>query len=208
MIACKSDEVTTLLLDPAYMPFGVATARAAFYSLLKNKGTGISADGSPYDWNRYISNTLNFLPDQPTLRGGFNASYASNEWRIPTIFVVNKSFFYNRNRKKPKCEAEALPSVKEVWDYYDGKCCFCHTHVKMKDATREHVHSRAFGGGDEPDNIALAHSWCNSNAGSAMPKIDVFGNIIEAKLRITASHYSIPENLDMRPEWKPYLFQD
>ena len=205
MTTCKPTEITTLLLDPSYMPFGVATARAAFYSLLKNKGVGIDANGVTFNWDRYISKNVSFLADQPSMRSGFNANYATNIWAIPTVFVVNSSFFFKSKRNKPKCDA--LPSVREVWDYYDGKCCFCYENVKFKDATREHVHSKAFGGSDSHDNIALAHSWCNSQAGSAMPKRDVFGNEIEAKLKIHANHFILPPNVEMRSEWGVYLFK-
>lgn len=208
MKAVQPNQITTLLLDPAYMPFGIATARAAFYSLLKGKGSGIDANGVPYKWDKYISRGMSVLPEQPIMRSGFNDSYADNVWVIPTLFVANENFFYKRkklrnaNEKKPV----GLPLLREVYDFYNGICCFCHTKIKMNDASREHIHSKAFGGSNSEDNIALACKSCNSLAGSQMPKKDVNGNIIEGLMRIRPSHYTLPLNIKARSEWAPYLF--
>lgn len=205
-------EVTTLLLDPAYMPFGVATARAAFYSLLKAKGAGLDANGVPYKWDRYISRKISVIPEQPFLRSGSNSAYVDNIWVIPTVFVANEDFFFKRKRlRKERSENNdgnvALPPLKEVYDYYKGTCCFCFRKIKLSEASREHIHSKAFGGKNHDDNIALACKPCNSRAGHAMPKMDVHGNPVEAKMKIRPAHYVLPPNVKARPEWAPYLFQ-
>jgi len=210
MKVVNPEQITTLLLDPAYMPFGIATARAAFYSLLKGKGTGIDANGVPYKWDRYISRNISVLPDQPFMRSGFNASYKDNIWVIPTIFVANEDFFFKRKkllkeRKENKDGQVALPPLREVYDYYDGKCCFCYTKIKLSEASREHIHSKAFGGKNHEDNIALACKSCNSRAGHAMPKLDIFGKPIEAKMKIRPVHYTLPPNVTPRHEWAEYL---
>jgi hypothetical protein len=194
-------EVTTLLLDPAYLPFGTATARGAFYALLGNKGSALDADGNPYKWEQYISKNMSVLADQPFMRSGFNASYADNIWIIPTIFVVNSKFFFKRKKT-----GNALPPLREVYDFYNGRCCFCHEKIRLADASREHVHSRALGGTNNEDNIALSCKPCNSRAGHAMPKLDVNGNVVEAKMRVKPAHYTLPPNIKARPEWAPYLF--
>jgi hypothetical protein len=205
MNVVEPNQITTLLLDPSYMPFGVATARAAFYSLLKHKGVGITPSGQTFNWDQYIDGNYVVPEDNPVMRSGFNAAYSSNTWNIPTIFLVNDKFFFKR---KKKMECTSLPSVREVWEYYDGICCFCHEKVKFKDASREHIHSVALGGSDHEDNIALAHTWCNAKAGHAMPKKDIFGNEIEAEIKIKPAHFMLSRSVRRRPEWQPYLFED
>jgi 5-methylcytosine-specific restriction endonuclease McrA len=197
----QPNEVTTLLLDPAYMPFGVATARGAFYAILGGKGSGIDADGTPYKWDQYVSRNISVLPDQPVMRSGFNPAYSSNVWVIPTVVVVNSKFFFKRRR-----ETNSLPSLKEVYDFYKGVCCFCHSKVKFSESSREHVHSRALGGSNHSDNIALSCKRCNSLAGHAMPKLDIHGNEVQAKMRIRPAHYLLPSSIEPRKEWAPFLF--
>lgn len=184
------------------MPFGTASARAAFYSLLKDKGSGIDANGNPFKWDQYVSRNISVLPDQPVMRSGFNPAYADNVWPIPTVFVVNSRFFF----KKRKNNEKGLPSLREVYDEYRGICAFCWSKIKFCDASREHIHSKAFGGSNGEENIALACKSCNSNAGSAMPKRDVHGNEIVGRVKIRPSHFVLNPNVTARPEWAPYLF--
>jgi len=197
-------EVTTLLLHSSYMPFGIATAKGAFYAILGNKGVGIDADGNPYKWEQYINKNISIFPDQPVMRSGFNASYQDNVWIIPTIIVVNSKFFF----KRKKVQYNSLPPLKEVFDFYQGYCCFCHTKIKFHDASREHIHSKAFGGNNNEDNIALSCKSCNSRAGHAMPKLDINGEEVVAKMRIRPTHYTLPPTIKARNEWAPYLFMD
>lgn len=210
MKVVKPNEITTLLLDPSYLPFGVATARAAFYSLLKGKGSGLDANGVPYRWDKYVTRNIAVAQGQPVMRSGFNTAYLDNVWAIPTVFIANQDFFFKR-KKLRKIEDEsrpaALPSLREVYDYYNGVCCFCFEKVPYNKASREHVHSKAFGGGNHEDNIALACMSCNSRAGHQMPKLDIYGREIEAKMKIKPAHYVLPTSVQSRPEWAPYLFK-
>lgn len=195
-------EVTTLLLDPTYMPFGTATAKGAFYAILGNRASGIDADGNPYKWDQYITKNISIFSDQPVMRSGFNSNYQNNIWVIPTIITVNSRFFFKRKRT----QYNSLPALKDVYEFYQGYCCFCHTKIKFSDASREHIHSKFLGGNNNEDNIALSCKTCNCRAGHNMPKLDINGEEVVAKMRIRPSHYSLPPNIQARKEWAPYLF--
>ncbi len=195
---------TTLLLDVAYMPFGVATAKGAFYGVLKGTGKGLDAYGAPYDWDRMVKKNITVLPDQPCMRSAPSVLTGEDTvWPIPTVFVANHRFFFKPRKNKE----DNLPSVREVFEFYKGVCCFCGEKIKhIKDASREHVHSRALGGENGVKNIALAHKLCNSLAGHAMPKLDKDGNEIVPKMRMFASHFILPAGMEIRDEWRQYLF--
>ena len=193
---------TTLLLDMTYMPFGVATAKGAFYGILKGRGKGLDAYGVPFDWNQLLSRNISLMPDQPCMR---SAPKDGNDvvWPIPTVFVANHRFFFKPSKNKE----DNLPPFAEVFHFYDGICCFCGEKIKsIKDASREHVHSRALGGADGIRNIVLAHKICNSLAGHEMPKLDHNGQEIIPKMKVYPSHFVLPRNIEMRDEWKPFLF--
>lgn len=199
----QPNEPTTLLLDSTYMPFAIATAKGAFRAVLRGTGKGLDAYGAPFDWAKLQKRNLAVHPDQPCMR---SAPQMGHEvvWPIPTIVVTNNRFFYHSRKKR---QDNALPSVREVYDFYDGVCCFCGEKIRhIKDASREHVHSRALGGDHGIQNIVLAHKLCNSLAGHAMPKLDVNGKEIVPKLRILPNHFVLPSQAKMRTEWKPYLF--
>lgn len=193
---------TTLLLDVAYMPFGIATAKGAFYGILKGRGKGLDAYGAPFDWNMLVKRNLAILPDQPCMRSAPQDG-VETVWPIPTVFCANHRFFFRRRKNTE----DNLPPLREVYDFYQGVCCFCGEHIRhIKDASREHVHSRALGGPNGIQNIVLAHKLCNSLAGHAMPKLDIHGNEIVPKMRMYPSHFILPSQAKMRPEWKQYLF--
>jgi uncharacterized phage-associated protein len=199
----QPNEVTTLLLDPAYMPFGTATARGAFYAILGGKGSGIDANGSPYKWDQYVSKNISIWQNQPVMRSGFNAAYSSNIWVIPTIVVVNSKFFFKRKKKE---DSNVLPSLREVYDFYKGICSFCHSRVSFSEASREHISPQCVYKNNHYTNITLACRSCNSRAGHQMPKLDIHGNEIHGKMRVKPSHFQLPSSVKAREEWAPYLF--
>ena len=201
----KPQERTTLFLTPAYMPFQVGTARAAFYNLLKGKGSGIDANGNPFKWDQYISNNISVFPDQPVMRSGFNAAYSSNVWSIPTVFVVNSSFFYKRKKPVVTKVQKGLAPLKEVYDFYRGVCCFCYEKISFSEASREHIFPVSHHRCDDDSNIALACRDCNSRAGSVVPKLDIHGNEIQAKFKPKPAHFTLPNGLEARKEWLVYL---
>jgi hypothetical protein len=200
----QPNQLTTLLLDQTYMPFGLATAKGAFRAVLRGAGKGLDANNVPFDWQKLSKRNLAIFPDQPCMR----SSPQNGEevaWPIPTVVITNSRFFYH-SKKKNK-DADYLPSVREVFDFYDGFCCFCGEKIKhIKDASREHVHSKALGGSNGIRNIVLAHKLCNSLAGHEMPKLDINGNEIVPKMKVYPSHFILPSTVKVRSEWKTFLF--
>jgi len=194
---------TTLLLDMYHMPFGMATAKAAFYHMLKQKGVGIDANGYHFDWNDLVDGEIAVYADQPCIRSSHKV------WPIPTIFIANHRFFYKDKKRHAKVDhnEDGLPPLKEVYDFYDGICCFCYEKIKhMKDASRDHHLPKSKGGGGGFKNIVLMHKQCNSNLGNLFPKKDAFGHEIEAKMKIYPSHFMLPRGMFIREEWKKPLF--
>lgn len=206
MKSVKPSTWTTLLIDrETYFPFGVATAKGAFYNMLKNRGHGIDADGVPYNFEAMQKRSLAIYPDHPVMRSAPNALTGEETvWPIPTVFVINESFF--RGRGKRYRADEALPSIQEVGKAARWMCAFCGEHVDLRDASREHIVSRSNGGSNSSINIAFAHKLCNSRAGNIEPKLDKSGNPIKNVTIVRATHFIFPsEKMDMRDEYKPFL---
>lgn len=203
MIIVQPHTPTTLLLDAAYMPFGIATAKGAFRALIRGAAKGLDAHEAPFNWAQLLDRNIAIRPDQPCMRSS-PQNGTEVAWPIPTVIVTNSRFFYNSKKRKNR---DGLPSVREVYDFYDGICCFCGEKIKnIKDASREHVHSKAYGGSDDVQNITLAHKMCNSLAGAEMPKLDIHGNEIVPKMRMFATRFMVPSHMTIRPEWRKYLF--
>lgn len=202
MEVVKPQDKTTLLLDMNHMPFGVSTARACFYHILKGKGKGVDANGYYFDWNDMLDNRIAVFADQPCLRS------AHKVWPIATVFVANHRFFY-KEKKKRKIDhnEDGLPPLRDVYDFYEGICCFCYEKIKhIRDASRDHVTPVSKSGGGGYKNIVLMHKYCNSNLGNQHPKKDAFGHEIEPKMKIYPSHFMLPKDMSVREEWKAALF--
>jgi len=57
-------------------------------------------------------------------------------------------------------------SVKQVGERDRWRCHICRKHVRLCDATCDHLIPRSVGGGREASNLALAHRSCNSRRGA------------------------------------------
>lgn len=202
----KPSDWTTLLVDrETYFPFGVATAKGSFYQALKNHGHGIDADGIPFNFEAMSKRNLAIYPDNPVMRSAPNPLTGEDTvWPIPTVFVVYESFFHGR--KKRYKQEDALPPLVEVWKAGRQTCAFCGTHVALRDASREHIHSKSNGGTDHSFNIALSHKWCNSQAGNIEPKLNHKGEPLEGVRIVRATHFVFPrDKMEFRDEYKPYM---
>ena len=87
MNAVTANTKTTLLLNNAWQPITVVTARAAFSHLHKRRISALDKDGNVFHsldtWNCLAE----YYDDQPFLRS------AHAGWPIPTVIVVNSKFF-------------------------------------------------------------------------------------------------------------------
>lgn len=55
-------------------------------------------------------------------------------------------------------------------------CHICTYRVeRLSDATREHLIPKFYGGSNRPENIALAHTWCNKLKGSKIFRVEQNG---------------------------------
>lgn len=201
----KPYDPTTLLLDQTYMPFGVATAKASLYHMIKNHGHGLDANGVPFHFEHMQKKGLAVFPDQPVLRSAPNhLTGEETVWPIPTVFIVNWRFYY-KGKKKWDSE-DSLPSLREVYDFYRGICQKCLRHVKYKDASRDHHTPRALNGKSSFSNITLMCRSCNSHLGHTYPKFNDRGEEIVPKMKIYPNHFILPSNMEIRKDWEPFLF--
>lgn len=197
----KPTDRTTLILDQTFMPFGVITARAVIYHLLKNHGRFLDANMVPHDSDELHRENIAWHPNQPAMRS------AHQVWPIPTIFTTSYRFYY-KGRKK--WDENNLPPLREVYEFYGRKCQFCLRPIKhIKDASRDHLYPRARSAGavnNHVSNIVLMCKSCNSGLGDAFPKFNVDGEEIKAKFKAYPSHFCLPADVDLRPEWASLLF--
>lgn len=175
----------------------VGTARAVMYHMLKGAGSGIDASGLRFDYTNGIPQ-IKIHEDQPVLRS------AKQVWPIPTIFVINRKF----TPSKVRLDKDGLPSVRYVWEFYKGICQCCLQKVSLREASRDHVVAKARGGWNDLSNIVLMHKDCNNKWADRFPKHNVLGEKIEPRFRVKPAHFMVPSNIDIREEWKPYLFLD
>lgn len=187
MNSVKAHAKTTLLLNNAWQPITVVTARASFSHLLKKRVTALDKNMVPYhslaSWNELAE----YHDDQPFLPSP-NAI-----WPIPTVIIVTSKFF--RRPKKAKLSLYELAKICEF------KCQYCFEKFALKDLSIDHVQPKSKGGEDIHDNRVLSCVDCNRKKGSLTPFFDKNGKIPRPP--------SIPQFLldvpEIRPEWMPLL---
>lgn len=183
-----------LMLDVAYMPFAVATARAAFYHMLKSHGHGINPDGHMITMDRILNKTVAIDANQPVMRS------ANDVWPIPTVFVTNHSFYFKKKKSKESV------SLSDLYKHYKGVCQICLKKKPITDFSKEHIFPRSLGGDHSAMNLTLTCKRCNSVKGSQYPYRNANGELLKpAKIFVTG--FFIPEDKLVREEWKPYLFR-
>lgn len=206
MKVVKPYEQCSLLLDATYIPFGVGTAKAVLYHMLKHHGKGLDANHVPFNYDDAAKRPISLVDDQPIMRSAPNhLTGEETAWIIPTVFVVNWRFYY---KGKKEWKEDNLPPVKEVHSFYKGICQKCLKHVKLKDASREHLIAKSKNGSNGYKNIVLTHKDCNVALGTQWPKYNDRGEEIIARMKVYPNHFVLPANVEMRKEWKPFLFLD
>lgn len=200
----KPNEQTTLLLDQTYMPFGIGTAKAVLYHMMKHHGKGLDASHVPFDYDDAAKRPVSLFEAQPVMRSAPNhITGEETVWIIPSVFVTNWRFYYKGRKQWTE---DNLPPLKDVFDFYNGICQKCLRPVKFKDASRDHWKPKALGGGGGFINITLMHKDCNSNLGHVFPKFNDQGEEIVPKMKMYPNHFVLPSNVEMRKEWKQFLF--
>lgn len=187
MKAVKANQKTTLLLNNAWQPITVVTARAAFQHLFKKRVTSLDKNMTPFHslatWNALAE----YHSDQPYMTSP-NAA-----WPIPTIVIVTSKFF-----RRPK---KAKLSLYELAKICDFKCQYCFDKFPLKELTIDHVQPKSKGGEDIHANRVLACGSCNRRKGSVTPYFDKDGKIPRPP-SIPQFMLDVPE---IREEWMPLL---
>lgn len=186
MNAVSANTKTTLLLNNAWMPITVITARAGFCHLWKKRISALDKNGNVFhsldSWNQMGE----YYEDQPFMRS------AHGVWPIPTVIVVTSKFF-----RKPKRKKLSLYELAKVCDF---TCQYCFSKFPIKDLTLDHVMPKSKGGSNDHENLVLACRDCNLLKGATTPFFDKNGQIPQAP--------AIPNfmfNCTVREEWKPFL---
>ncbi|MDB4314437.1 HNH endonuclease [bacterium] len=187
MKTVKANTKTTLLLNNAWQPITIVTARAAFGHLLKKRITALDKYSNVFHSLDTWNELADYYEDQPALPS------AKQEWPIPTIVIVTSKFF-----KKPRKKKLNLHELAKVCG---NKCQYCFEVFPIKSLTIDHVYPKSRGGEDEHANRVLACRSCNMSKASHTPWFDANGKVPEAP-QIPEFMFSLPE---IREEWKVFL---
>ncbi len=180
------------------MPFMVGAARAAFHKLMTGKAVGIGPEGLHYTIKDVMEKTVLTFADQPLLRS------VDRAWVVPTIVTVDPKGFFHHGRGN----GDKMPSVREVYDYFKGKCQHCHRKIRWNEvsrteaASREHIWAVSLDGPKTARwNLLLMHAKCNSFLGNRSVKTDVNGDPLGPGMKPAARHFRLPRGMKPRPEW-------
>lgn len=188
---------TTLILNKAWLPLMVCSARVAINHMLTERMKAVSEGGGVFssgEWfPAYSKVDLGiFMENQPALRS------ANNLWPIPTIGVTNAKFFY-----RPKNKRLSLPKLAS---YYNYRCQICGKKFKLKDLTIEHVFPRSKGGDNTVDNVLPTCKCCNTTKSDIHPYKDHNGTLLEDKIKKLPITLHLHDE-EIREEWKTFLFK-
>ena len=187
MKAVKANQKTTLLLNNAWQPITVITARAAFQHIYKKRVTSLDKNMTAFHSLATWNELADYYSDQPYMTSP-NAA-----WPIPTIVIVTSKFF-----RRPK---KAKLSLYELAKICDFKCQYCFEKFPLKELTVDHVQPKSKGGEDIHANRVLACGNCNRKKGSLTPFFDINGKVPRPPA-IPQFMLDVPE---IRDEWKSLL---
>lgn len=187
MNAVKANEKTTLLLNNAWQPITVVSARAAFQHLFKKRISALDKNSNIFHSLDAWNTQAEYSDDQPFLRSAHAA------WPIPTVIVVTSKFF-----RRPKKKKLTLFDLAKLCDY---TCQYCFEKFPLKQLSIDHVHPKSKGGEDLHDNRVLSCVKCNREKGSITPWLNKKGHI-PAPPSIPALMLNAEK---IRPEWNYFL---
>lgn len=187
MNAVTANTKTTLLLNNAWQPITVVTARAAFQHLHKKRISALDKNSSVFHSLDSWNSLAEYLDDQPCLRS------AHAQWPIPTVIIVTSKFF-----RKPKKTKLTLFDLAKLCEY---TCQYCFEKHPLKNLTLDHVHPKSKGGSNDHHNLVLACRGCNLKKGDLIPWHDKNGEIPKPP-PIPALMLNAEK---IRPEWNYFL---
>lgn len=188
-----SEQVTTLLLDSAFMPLSFLTGRSTFLHLLKNNIKCFDANDNLVEDNfEWFSNEgLSFYDDQPFLTS------KNRVWFLPTTAVIKTNFFLDR-KKLPR-----TLSLSKLCSIFDFTCQICYQKYPKNRLTVEHIFPKSKGGTRDIENITLTCDSCNQK------KKDIYPYFTRNNTEINSVPIPvpiIPSGISkQRPEWKKFF---
>ena len=188
-----TNQVTTLLLDSAFLPHCFLTGRSTFLHLIKDTVKCFDADSNLVDTNEWFSNEgIIFGDNQPYMTS------KNRVWFLPTIVVLKNRKFFKVNKNTP-----TRLNLRQLCVIFDFTCQICYEVFDKEDLTIEHIYPKSKGGTKEIENITLSCKACNQNKKDIYP----FKNIKNKDLKSTPLPIMVkPENQKyVRPEWDKFF---
>jgi hypothetical protein len=187
------DQITTLLLDASFLPYGFLSGKTTFLHLLKNSIKSFDANENLIDNNlSWFSNEgISFYEDQPFLTS------KDKIWFLPTVAVLKRNTIFAK-RKTPK--TLGLNKLCLIFDY---TCQICYEKFPKQDLTLEHIYPRSKGGTRDIENITLSCINCNQKKKDMYPFFNSKnGDIKSVPLPLPV----LPaKHAKMRPEWNKFF---
>jgi 5-methylcytosine-specific restriction endonuclease McrA len=179
---------SVLLLSAAYLPQGITTAREGLKKLIGSVG-GVRAmgkSGSLYLWDTWV-NSDDWFDENPAVRS------VSRAWPVPTILVT--SIHHTKRHRSRR------PSLKNLYEYFDGVCQICFKRKAKHKMTIEHIHPRSKGGSKgEAENLSLTCFECNQKKGDSLGAKNVHGGPIKSWKASHVAKFPV-----LREEWRPFV---
>jgi 5-methylcytosine-specific restriction endonuclease McrA len=188
----QPNQITTLLLNKAYLPDGFLTARATMHHFITNKIIGIDSLGNQFKMGE---KQISFFEDQPCMRS------SSQIWPLPTIAI--HSHFFVKKRKKTQ---QGMLSLKQIYNLYQKTCQYCLRKIPFSEATRDHHFPKSKGGTNDDINLVLSCKKCNAKKDSIFPYYNKNGEQVKPKIFDTAIPKA-PIDSEFRIEWETFLLK-
>lgn len=215
MIPVDPNKRTTLLLNRYFLSYGrFCTARRAVQLMVKNRAKGVDASGAASSWTgvdivnldgdatpySWCDRTVQLHDDQPALRSAPNPVTGEDTmWPVPTILVCTHHLGVPTRRGKSV-------SLRTLYSICKGVCEYCGDKIPFAEATKDHIYPKSLGGTNDDFNLVLACRSCNARKSNQTPYLTKDGTEPEGvTLHSFLSH--VYEGLQIREEWKPYLYQ-
>lgn len=187
------NQITTLLLDSSFLPYGFLSGKSTFLHLVKNTIKCFDAEENLIEDNNlwFKNQGITFYDDQPFLTS------KDRVWLIPTVAVL-KTKTHGKKHKIPK-----TLSLTKLCTIFDFTCQICYEKFDKDKLTIEHIYPRSKGGTKSIDNITLTCHSCNQNKRDMYP----FYNKKNMEIKTVPLPLPVIPNkfTKIRPEWNKFF---
>lgn len=187
---CDPDDKIVLILSHFWTPINITTAKEGVRKLICSDNVqSLSGSGEPLSWNEWINpERACYYQNQPFLNS------TKRLFPIPTIILTNAKWIYQSKRK---------PSLKYLYQRYNGVCQICGEHFGIRDMSIEHVYPKSKGGTKDSYNVTITCKTCNCKKGTFYPYKNYKGEDLKGFRPLPFFHAFVRE----RPEWQNFLFK-